>query len=331
MNLSRVGLIGAGGIARSHVPAWLAMGAELTVYSTLGAEELANQFGHCTVVSSLDELLASCDVVDIVTPTPTHREYAELALHAGKDVVCEKPLGRNAADAQAIVDLAAQLGRQVYPGHVVRFFPEYAAMREAVVNETIGTPAIARFTRTGSFPAWADWFADDAQSGGVVLDLMIHDLDIARWVMGEVVAVYATASRDRTAEGAEVSVAEATLTHASGAISYVRGVWGPPGTTFWTSFNVAGDQGVLRFDTREEKSFRLDAAKSAAAGAMLPDLGFVESPYLTELREFATAFEGGPTPRVTGSDGVTAVRLAEAALDSIRLGRTISCEQVSPR
>lgn len=328
MKVSRVGMIGAGGIARAHLPAWLSMGTDVTVFSVAGAEALVAECGGGVVVDSLDELLAGCDVVDIVTPTPTHRELSEASLMAGKDVVCEKPLGRTASDAQAIVDLAAELGRQVYPGHVVRFFPEYAAMRRAVVDGVIGTPAVARFTRNGTFPAWADWFADDAQSGGVVLDLMIHDLDIARWTMGEVTEVYATAARDRSGSGADVSVAEAVLTHAGGAISHVRAVWGPPGSTFWTSFNVAGSAGVLRFDTREEKSFRLDGA-STTAGAMLPDLGFVESPYLTELREFARAFEGGPTPRVTGSDGVTAVRLAEAVQESIRTGHAVAFEGVA--
>lgn len=331
MNPSRVGLIGAGGIARSHLPAWLSMGAAVTIYSTEGAESLAAECGGGTVVTDLDALLEASDIVDIVTPTPTHRELAELALRAGKDLVCEKPLGRSLEEAQFIVGLAGELGRQVYPGHVVRFFPEYAAMRRAVADGVIGTPAVARFTRTGSFPAWADWFADDVQSGGVVLDLMIHDLDIARWVLGEVAEVYATASRDRADSGAEVSVAQATLTHVSGAISYVRAVWGAPGTTFWTSFNVAGSDGVLRFDTREEKSFRLDGGASTAAGAMLPDLGFVESPYLTELREFAQAFDGGPAPRVTGRDGVIAVQLALATLESIESGRSVTFTEAGSR
>lgn len=330
MNPSRVGMIGAGGIARSHLPAWIAMGADVTIYSEVGAEALAAEFGAGTVVADLDSLLEASDIVDIVTPTPTHRELAEIALRAGKDLVCEKPLGRTLEDAEAIVRLAAELGRQVYPGHVVRFFPEYSAMHRAVGDGVIGKPAVARFTRTGTFPTWADWFADDTQSGGVVLDLMIHDLDIARWVMGEVTEIFATASRDHADSGAEVSVAQATLTHVDGAISYVRAVWGAPGTTFWTSFNVAGSDGVLRFDTREENSFRLDGAASSA-GAMLPNLGFVESPYLTELREFAQAFEGGAVPRVTGEDGVTAVRLALATLESIASGRPVQLAEVSAR
>lgn len=322
-------MVGAGGIARSHLPAWLSLGADVVVYSEAGADALVAGCGGGTVVGSLDEVLAASDIVDIVTPTPTHRELAEQALRAGKDVVCEKPLGRSAEDAQALASLAPDLGRQLYPGHVVRFFPEYAAMHQAVVDGTIGTPAVARFTRTGSFPTWAEWFSDEAQSGGVVLDLMIHDLDIARWVMGEVTEVYATASRGRSESGAEVSVADAVLTHASGAISNVRAVWGAPGTTFWTSFHVAGDGGLLRFDTRDEKSFRLDRGASAAAGAMLPDLGFVESPYLTELREFAEAFAGGPVPRVSAHNGFIAVRLALVVLESIERGEAVAFEEVA--
>ena len=327
----RVGLIGAGGISRAHLPSWLSIGAQVSVYSVAGAEELVDDFGAGTVVGSLEELFAACDIVDVVTPTATHREVVELALRAGKHVVCEKPLGRHLDDARAIMELAAELDRMVFPGHVVRFFPEYAVMHQAVVDGVIGKPAVARFTRTGSFPEHAAWFGDENASGGVVLDLMLHDLDMARWTLGEVTEVYATSSSTHTEAGAYVSAAQAVLTHASGAISYVRGVWGPPGTTFWTSFNVAGDHGVLRFDTREEKSLQFDGLPSSRGGELLPDLSFVESPYLTQLREFANAFEGGPKPRVSCADGVVAVGLALAALESIETGVSVSIAEGGQR
>jgi myo-inositol 2-dehydrogenase/D-chiro-inositol 1-dehydrogenase len=323
MNTTRVGLIGAGGISHPHLSAWLALGAEVSVHSLAGAEELVAAQGGGDVVTDLDTLLERCDIVDIVTPTPEHHRLALIALQAGKDVVCEKPLARTLADAQDLVDVAGRLDRQLYPAHVVRFFPQYAALRRAVGDGLIGTPAVARFTRTGAFPSWSDWFADPTQSGGVVLDLMVHDLDIARWVLGEVTEVYGTATEDEDETGSPIAVAQATLTHAGGAISHVRGIWGRPGTVFRTSFHVAGDGGVLQFDSSEEDSLRVDLAATAAGGRMLPDIDLVESPYLTELREFLVAFQGGARPRVSGEDGVTAVALAMAVLESIRSGEPV--------
>ena len=88
----RVGMIGAGGVSHSHAPHWLTLGADVSVYALAGGEELARRYG-LTTVGSLDQLLLTADVVDICTPTVTHRELALAAIGAGKSVLCEKPLG----------------------------------------------------------------------------------------------------------------------------------------------------------------------------------------------------------------------------------------------
>src|SRR4051812_39764745 len=152
----RIGLIGAGGIAHVHLPAWVSLGVDVVVYAHAGAGELTAQFGG-RAVNSLDELLASCDVVDIATPTPSHAELALAALAAGRPVVCEKPLARTAAEAERVIEAFEAAGLPLYPGHVVRFFGEYAAMHAAVVAGAIGDIAVQRFTRTGSAPAMP-WF-----------------------------------------------------------------------------------------------------------------------------------------------------------------------------
>ena len=317
--LVNIGLIGAGGITHVHIPAWLALGARVTVFSLEGAAAVAAQYG-IDAVDSLDELLERCDVVDICTPTPTHYRLAERALRAGKHVICEKPIALCAADADTLAELAAFVGKQLHPAHVVRYFAEYALAHKAVGAGTIGEPAILRFSRIGEFPAWASWFADEAQSGGIVLDQMIHDLDIARWIAGEVTEIYAV---KHVASGCET--AQVVLTHESGALSYVTGVWGAPGTTFATSFSIAGSKGVLNHDSKSDASLRFDlGAPLPGAHSQRPDTSLDESPYLTELREFAAAIEGGAAPRVSLGDASRAVELAVAANESIASGRSVS-------
>jgi predicted dehydrogenase len=320
-----VGLIGAGGITQVHLPAWLELGAEVTVYSLDGAEELATQYG-VRAVPSLDALFEKCDIVDICTPTPTHRNFVEAALMAGKNVICEKPVALTVSDIEAIGTLAASVGLAVYPAHVVRFFPEYARAKAAVDAGEIGSPAVSRFTRMGAFPHWSAWFADDRMSGGIVMDQMIHDLDIARWISGEVTTVYAVKSMSAAED--QVS-AQVVLTHDSGALSYITGVWGAPGTTFATCFSIAGSGGVLTHDSRSDGSLRVDLGLSTAAGGARPDTSLVESPYLSELREFVTAIRGGVPSRVTLLDGARAVEIAAAANESIATGQSIMVERAS--
>ena len=329
----RVGLVGAGGIARAHAPAWRTLGADLVVHSHAGADELAAAHDG-QVARSLEELLDVVDVVDVVTPTPTHLDVAATALAAGRHVLCEKPIARTGADAAALLDAARAADRQLYPGHVVRFFPEYSLMRAAVQAGDVGTPAVLRFARGGMFPTWSSWFADDAQSGGVVMDLMIHDLDIARWVAGEVTSVHAT-RRDVEDGGLPHTLAHVVLTHAGGALTHVRGLWGAPHTTFRTSFHVTGDDGVLRFDSAGAGGVRTDLPPVPAGGQDRPAPAAGESPYLTEVREVARAFASSPTalsaadpqhPRVSAVDGVVAVEIAEAALASIASGSPVALD-----
>lgn len=333
MNQLRVGLIGAGGITRVHVPAWLELGAHVTVYSQEGADELAQRHG-LSVADSLEDLLNSCDIVDICTPTPSHLAFAVAAAQAGKNVVCEKPLGRTAEEGLAILDAVQRAGTQLFPGHVVRYFPAYMAAKEAIDQGRLGALAVLRFYRGGAGPR-SDWFYDESISGGIIADQMIHDLDQARWLAGEVTSVYAVQNAkhdpETSSDGHPRRVsAQVTLTHKSGAISHIQGVWGPPGMVFRTSFEIAGDAGSISHDSRTGASVDKDLPLNADE-SYLPPSDREESPFLTEIRDFVHAMSGQSTPRVTIEDGIAAVGLADAALDSLRTGKVIAFSEASIR
>lgn len=325
-----VALIGAGGIARFHLPAWTSLGARVRIYAPdQRAPGLAREFG-ATAAGSLQEAITGADVVDVCTPTDTHREIALAALAAGAHVLCEKPLALTAADAGLIARAAEIAGLRLYPGHVVRFFPAYARLRALVAGGALGRVAVARFTRTGLYPTWSPWFADPARSGGILVDQMIHDFDIARWLFGEVVRVHAHQRGHLTAPAPQgaVAVGTAVLTHETGVLSQVVGVWAPPDTPFRTTFHVAGTGGTAGHDSLGSPGLRVTGGGRGGTGAEgIPSGDFGESPYTTQIREFAAAFAGnGPEPRVSARDGVAAVRIAEAAAESARTGRTIALE-----
>lgn len=323
-----VGLVGAGGIARAHLPAWLDLGARVTVFATDDtAQRLAAEYADqgVRVADSLQELLDVSEAVDVCTPTHTHREVALAALRAGRHVACEKPLALTVADVEEMIAAAEEAGVLLFPAHVVRYFPEYAALARAVADGAVGEPAVLRFTRTGTYPVWSPWFADPALSGGILVDQMIHDFDFARLLAGEVVRVHARTRGHLRAPAPPGCVAAGTavLTHASGAVSHVHGVWGLPDAQFRTTFRIAGRDGVLHHDSAQTKAFRVIAQGDRPAGEGIPATGLTESPFLTELREFATAVRGGPPPRVTARDGLAAVRIALAAAESARTGAAV--------
>jgi len=321
-----VGLVGAGVMARTHHQAWRQLGVRIGVYSIDGggwrlAEE--DTGGRTEELGSLDELLARADVVDVCTPTDTHADIVVAAADASRPILCEKPLSLDVAETQRMLDAAAAAGVPLYPGHVVRYFPEYEVLVRQVKDGRIGPPAVLRFTRTGSYPTRSAWFSEPERSGGVLTDQMVHDFDMARLLAGEVVKVHA---KELTrvvppAEPGAVAAATVVLTHAGGAVTHVRGVWGPPGTAFRTGYRVAGPDGVLEHDSAATQAFTLQTGPSDEG--VMPDVGLVESPYLGEIREMAEAFCGGPAPRVDGADGLAAVAIAEAARRSSATGEVV--------
>jgi len=318
-----VGLIGAGGIAQMHAPAWKALGAHVLVQSIAGAEALAAAF-DLEVVDSVAEVLSRAEIIDIVTPTSTHESIALAAIAAGKDIVCEKPLTLTAESSRAVLDAATAAGVQIFPAHVVRYTAPYVTAHRAVTEGRLGRIAVARFHREGSSPAIGTWFQNVKLSGGVIMDLMLHDLDQARWTCGEVLSVYAV-QNPATVDGLipPFVSAHVTLTHVGGAISHIHATWGATGTTFKTGFSIAGEKGVLTYSSLENSGLALELQGVADEGLTIPDAPVRESPYLSELRDFAAAFRGGPPPRVDAEDGAIAVYLAEAAQRSLDTGQVV--------
>ncbi|PWH07099.1 gfo/Idh/MocA family oxidoreductase [Brachybacterium endophyticum] len=321
----RVGVIGTGGISRAHAPGWLGTGAELHAFSLEGASAFAEEFG-AILHDTLEELLEAVDAVDVCTPTPSHPALVHAALDAGKDVVCEKPLALTEQECQGMIERAREVGRHLFPAHVVRFFPQYAAARRALDSGDLGQLGVLRFERTGAMPT-QPWFADESQSGGIVMDQMIHDIDQAVWHAGAVSSVYA---RQHATEGAgEIRTAHVVLTHVGGAISHCRGLWGPAGTQFRYTFSLAGDRGRLDYDSARNTGVSWDEVASAAQASgdgFLPDISGMPSPYALEIREFTDVLRGrAPAARVAAEDGAYAVRVSRAAMESLATGRRIAC------
>ena len=319
----RIGVVGAGGIAHSHLAAWQRLGSRVRVFSSDGrASEVGGRYG-ATAAPDLAALLADSDVIDVCTPTYTHPDIVRAAAAAGRQGICEKPLARTHTDAAQMIEYCAAAGVQLWPGQVVRFFGEYATAHAAVRAGRIGTPAVLRLSRRGSAPG-PEWFADETLSGGIMVDQMIHDFDYARWIAGDVATVYA-----RVVPGPGRTVtAYAVLRHISGALSHLVGAWAGPDEVFRTSFSLAGSAGLLRHSSAATSAVTWAGVHDTRAGAVIPGGTARRSPFDDELAEFARAIAGGPAPRVTAADSLAALDIALAAVMSAAGGRAIAIEEV---
>lgn len=329
----RIALVGAGGMASVHAGCYEKIkNAELVGVMDIrqeAAETLALKFGakaYTDFALMLHELKP--EVVDVCTPTPTHADYVcEAARSQGlRGVVTEKPMGRTLEDCERMISACEASNVPLFVGHVVRFFPEFRAAHTQVKAGAVGKPAAVRTRRGGGMPrAWEDWYGDFSQSGGVILDLIIHDFDWLRWTFGEVERVYARGLGEAKLPAQDYALV--TLRFKSGAIAHVEGTWSDPGG-FKVSFEVAGDEGLLEYNFNQPTSVPLKKALHSSgetrAAVAIPENPHNENPYQLELAHFLDCLEAGVAPSITGQDGREAVRIALAAIESLQTGSPVT-------
>jgi predicted dehydrogenase len=163
------------------------------------------------------------------------------------------------------------------------------------------------------------------------MDLMIHDYDYARWIAGEVESVFAKkVSSQHPDVGVDYGLA--ILKHRNGTISHVAGAWAYPPPTFRTHIEIAGDGGLIEFDSNDTSPIlNLLVRKSSgeAPDVGLPSSPMSESPYTMQIKEFYAVLLGEATCRVTPGDGLAAVQIAEAAIQSAQSGQAVSLQPLA--
>lgn len=325
-----VAVFGAGTVGKVHARCAAGLpGVRVKTICSRRPEEsrpLADELGAAWV-SEPEAVFKDPEVDLIVVAYPTHvrRELIEPALAAGKFVFCEKPLASTLAEARAIARLSDQAEGWVSVGLVVRYFWEYQTARETVRSGRLGRVGMVRASRACSFPRGHDnWYADFEQSGGVVLDLMLHDIDFLLWTFGPVERVYAKGMR--YAGRPEVDYALLTLRFRSGEIAHLEGSWREAPGTFYTTLEIACADGLLEYDRRKVQPLvftPLVGRKEGVPGVVIPEMPEWESPYLKELREVARAVEASGPPPIPAGEALRAMEVAWAALESIRSGQPV--------
>ncbi|MFM9278223.1 Gfo/Idh/MocA family protein [Paenibacillus jiagnxiensis] len=325
----KVLLIGAGTMGSTHAQAYEQMeGVQVAGVVDIQAERaqsLADEV-HARAFASYEEAISALDdvdVVDVCLPTYLHKRYVLQAAQAGKHVICEKPLARHLADAEEMIAVCKQHGVKLFVGHVLRFFPEYAQARTVIEAGDLGEIGVVRTSRGGTFPrAWNNWYADYSLSGGLTLDMIIHDFDYLRWCFGEVDRVYAKSLRGRVY--GQIDYALVTLRFQSGVIAHVEGTWAHE--SFAMSFEIAGKNGVLQFDSARDNPVTAVSRNGVQGrpGVAVPESPLREGTYYRELKHFMDCIATGNEPQITAEDGLEALRISLAALESMETGKPVT-------
>jgi predicted dehydrogenase len=237
------------------------------------------------------------DAVDVCLPTDLHKQVVLAALAAGKHVLCEKPMAFNTDDCDVMLAAAKQSGRVFMVGQVLRFMFPYRYAADFVA--TNGSKSVRRctFQRSTGFPGWGGWLGDEARSGGAILDLLCHDLDMA-------LSIFGPPDRVSSMSQGPVDTVRAALHYPGELMVQVEGGWFAPETPFSASFRVETETESLSFEAGVLQRLKSDGA---AEVIRIPE----HDPYADEIAYFMDCCRANAAPKLClPQESAAAVRLA---------------------
>ncbi|MCC5961908.1 MAG: inositol 2-dehydrogenase [Rhodobacteraceae bacterium] len=325
----RIGLLGCGRIGQVHARSIKALDdAQVVAVADAmpdAAQALANSTG--AEMRDTDSILTAADVDAVVigTPTDTHFDLIHAAARAGKAIFCEKPIDMSVDNIRACMDVVSGAGVPFMTGFNRRFDPNFAALRARIRADDIGAVELLTITSRDPSPPPVSYIE---RSGGLFRDMMIHDFDMARFLMGEEFTLLhavgsALVDPDIGAAG-DVDTAAVILTSESGRICQIsnsrRAAYG-----YDQRIEVHGQKGMLRAENQLETTVELATdAGFQRAPAQHFFLERYEAAYLAEMRAFVAAAQGGTSAAPGIEDGLFAQILADAATRSCQSGQPVA-------
>lgn len=209
------------------------------------AEKILENIGlSIPVYSNIEEMIKNekPDLVDIVTPTYTHKELSVKAMNLGCHVLCEKPMALSVEDCVEMIEASKATGKRLMIAHVVRFMAPYMYLKNAVDTEGLGKLLHLSMTRNSGIPLWSrdNWMIDVKKSGGEVIDLSIHDIDFACYLLGKPIEV--SSIHREMKENTEFS--SVNLTYEGTSVN-IEGGWYATQIPFKANFTAYFENGVI--------------------------------------------------------------------------------------
>jgi myo-inositol 2-dehydrogenase/D-chiro-inositol 1-dehydrogenase len=327
----RLGLAGLGRMGRLHAENLVRSPAVELVRVVDPVETLARTSGDELGVewsTSYDDLLGDPEIegVVLVTPTALHAQMVEEAAAAAKHVFCEKPIALGVEQTVRAIRAAAGAGIKFQVGFHRRFDPDWVAAAARIQTGELGDVYLFRTSLRDKRPPSMEYIAG---SGGFFVDTTIHDLDTARWMIGEideVTAVGAALSDPAFAERGDLDHAVVVLRFADGALGVIDNSRSA-GYGYECSAEVMGSKATVRIGHHRRVHNDWLTPGTASVDWVVDFTELFREAYLLELEDFAGAIRDDRLPAVVGEDALAAFVLAQACGQSLREGRTIRLQR----
>jgi len=328
-----VGIIGAGRIGKIHVDNLRGISqVRLKSVSDVAIEHLeewAKEKQIEVLTTNYQDILNDPEIkaVFICSPTTTHANLIKQAAAAGKHIFCEKPVSFSVEETEEALAAVEKAGVLLQVGFNRRFDPNFRKIRELVQTGDIGTPHILRITSRDPEPPGIDYIKT---SGGLFMDMAIHDFDMARYIMdSEVVEVFANGAvlvDPAIGEAGDIDTAIVTLKFANGALGVIdnsrRAAYG-----YDQRLEVFGDKGAAQADNNRANTVEVSTAQNVSKEK--PLYFFLErytQAYIDEVNEFVTSILKNKQVICSGYDGLQAERIAKAAKKSLETGAPVQLQ-----
>jgi UDP-N-acetylglucosamine 3-dehydrogenase len=316
MKKLRVAVIGTGFWGKNHARIYKELpSTELVAICDVNSERaksVANQFGVKAYTSS-SRMLKNDEIeaISVCTWSTKLAKEALKSLKAGKHVLVEKPMATNTKQAEKLLETAEKNGLHLTVGFLMRFIPGMQHIREAVENKKIGELVCATAKRVSQWP-------ERIGDVGVVKDTAIHDIDVMRYISNkDPISVYAKAGSMRYRRFEDY--AQIMLTFEDGKSAFIESNWLTPYKT--RTLTVTGSEAIMRLDYITQELW-IESAKEN----LQPRFPWQE-PLKLELQHFADCILEKKKPLITGADGLKALQIAEAALQSSAKNRAVKLKQ----
>ena len=337
MKKLKLGVIGTGRIGKVHIATLVQNVPQASVVAIAdinlnSANEVAKAFGITTVFSNYMDVINHPEVeaVVICSPTDTHAKYIEDAARAGKHIFCEKPVDLSIDVIKGAINEVKKAGVKLMVGFNRRFDPNFLKIKQLVADGKIGDPHILKITSRDPAPPPAEY---SAVSGGMFMDMTIHDFDMARYIAGsEVSEVYTKASvlvDPEIGKAGDVDTAIITLSFANGAMGVIdnsrKAVYG-----YDQRVEIFGSKGMACADNNFPENHRYYSDNGVHGS--LPLNFFMDrylDAYANEMKIFCDAVVNNKELPVSGNDGLMSVAIALAAKKSYLENRPVKLSEIA--
>ncbi|MCF7956845.1 MAG: Gfo/Idh/MocA family oxidoreductase [Phycisphaerae bacterium] len=336
----RIGILGMGFMGRMHYRCWDELdGCEVVAVCDAdsevpakagqaegnidGAEKPIN-FDLINFYTDFDQMLSTekLDAVSITLPTWLHAEFTKKALKAGVHVLCEKPMALNLQQCQDMIEAARSSGKILQIGHCIRFWPEYAKTKEIISSGQYGSVVSATFQRLGTAPSWGEgnWFGDESRSGGVTMDLHIHDTDYVQYILGMPHAVNSFGAKDPS--GKNIVHMTTRYDYDDDVLVTAEGSWAmAPSYGFKMSFNIVLEEATIVYDCTSDPVFKICPVKG---DPLMPEVASGDG-YSCQVAHFAGLIGGKKLPEVISmNDSMDAIKISLAEIESIKKNQPVT-------